>query len=69
MDRHGEDNYDSIRLTRVGVAFAPDYFELLAPAFVEGGEGPFDAGGEVAEDGFGGGVDAEGGGYKVEVRG
>ena len=45
-------------LFHVHAAFAPDYFELLAPAFVQGGEGPFDAGGEVAEDGFGGGVDA-----------
>ena len=47
--------------------FAPDYFDLLAPAFVEGYEGPVDAGGEVAEDSFGGGVNAQGWGYEVEA--
>src|ERR1700738_2265584 len=48
-------------------AFAPDYFDLFAPAFVEGQERPVDAGGEVAEDGFGGGVDAQGGGDEVKA--
>ncbi len=47
--------------------FPPDDFDLFAPAFVEGEEGPFDAGGEVAEDGFGGGVDAQGGGDQVKA--
>jgi len=51
------------------VAFAPDGLDVGAPAFVEGDEGPGDAWVEVAEDGFGGGMDVEGGGYEEEVRG
>jgi len=39
-----------------------------APAFVEGDQGPADAGREVAKDDLGGGVDVEGGGDQVEVR-
>ncbi len=50
-------------------AFSPDYFELLAPTFVEGDEGPVDVGGEIAEDGLGGGVDAECRGGEVEAWG
>ena len=50
-------------------AFAPNDFDVLAPAFVEGEELPVYAGGKVAEDGFGGGVDVEGGGYEVEAWG
>ncbi len=43
--------------------FAPDYADLLTPAFVEGQEVPFYAGREIAEYGFGGGVDVECWGY------
>ena len=50
----------------VGV-FAPDDADLGAPAFVQGEEVPFDAGGEVAEDDLSGGVDAEGGGDEEEA--
>lgn len=49
------------------MAFAPDGFDVGAPAFVEGDEGPGDAGIEVAEDDLGGGVDVEGGGDEEEV--
>ena len=52
-----------------GAAFAPDWLDAGAPAFVEGDEGPGDSGREVAEDGLGGGVDVECGGDEVEVRG
>jgi hypothetical protein len=50
-------------------AFPPDDFDLLAPAFIEGKEGPVYAGSEVVEDSVGGGVDVEGGGYEIEARG
>jgi len=50
------------------VLFAPDYANLLTPAFVEGEELPFDLWGEVAEDGFCGWVDVKGGGDEVEAR-
>ena len=49
--------------------FAPDDADLLTPAFVEGEEVPFDAGGEVFENQLGGRVDVEGGGDQVEARG
>ena len=49
--------------------FAPDDSDLGAPAFVEGEEVPFDAGGEVLEDDLRGWVDVEGGGDQVEARG
>lgn len=51
------------------MAFAPDGLDAGAPASVEGGEGPGDLRRKVAEDGFGGGVDVEGGSDEVEVRG
>ena len=50
-----------------GGVLAEDYFEGGAPAFVEGDEGPGDAGGEMAQNDFGGGVDLKGGGYEVEA--
>ncbi len=46
---------------------APDDADLLTPTFVEREELPFDAGREVAEDGFGGGMDVEGRGDEVKA--
>ena len=51
----------------VCAAFAPDDFDVLAPALVDGEEVPVYAGGEVAEDDLCGGVDAEGGGDEVQA--
>ena len=47
--------------------FAPDDANLLAPAFVEGEEMPFHSWRQVPKDGFGGGVDVEGGCDEVEA--
>ena len=41
----------------------------MAPALVERDEGPGDLRAEVAENDFGGGVDAQRGGYEIEERG
>jgi len=47
--------------------FAPDYADLLAPAFVEREEVPLNSGTDVAEDDLCGGMDVQRGGYEVEA--